>query len=229
MVLLVALTVRSIHAAPLPRHGRGELVLRCAVRGATVRIDNRFAGLTPLAYPIAGRAGSHLVTVEKKGYASFSEKIMLSAGKGTVLLVTLVPAALHDTSSDLAALALEPLPVATVSQPTAAPNTPFAPPTSDAAIVHRALEYVPHVAAVDPIALPPQPAKAPVTSDQDEVAEDDASPWYANRWLWAAAGGAVIASSLLIWQVNRGDSTRAPDVTLGRDLAFHSSLPKTPF
>ncbi|HEX2874767.1 MAG TPA: PEGA domain-containing protein [Polyangiaceae bacterium] len=56
------------------------LRLECAVSGATVKLDSRILGVTPLARPVRVDVGNHLLTVEADGYVPFSRRLSSSAG-----------------------------------------------------------------------------------------------------------------------------------------------------
>lgn len=58
-----------------------ELVLRCAVSGATVKVNGAIVGKTPLVSPIFLRAGRHDVLATAGGHEAFSRTLNLAAGQ----------------------------------------------------------------------------------------------------------------------------------------------------
>jgi len=69
----------------------GRVLLVTSVKGATVRIDGKEVGLTPLTAPIALAAGKHRVTVEAPGFMPFLEDTVVPSGSTLALDTTLVP------------------------------------------------------------------------------------------------------------------------------------------
>lgn len=71
-----------------------ELVVRVGaeVTGASLAVDGRLVGTLPLG-PQALAPGDHLVTVSRLGYAAFSRKVQLGAGKTVELEARLSPVA----------------------------------------------------------------------------------------------------------------------------------------
>lgn len=69
---------------------RGTLVVSVTEPGATVKIDGRIVGVSPLA-PQTTVAGTHLVEVEKKGFISQQEQVLVKADQTAARSVALVP------------------------------------------------------------------------------------------------------------------------------------------
>lgn len=55
--------------------------------GAEISVDGRLAAVTPLARPLELPSGSHLITVTKSGYRSFSQTATLEHGVATKIVV----------------------------------------------------------------------------------------------------------------------------------------------
>lgn len=68
------------------------LSLACDVAGATVLVDGKEVGKTPLAAPVALAPGSHDVKVVKDGFETFSAFISVNAGQTLVVTAKLSPA-----------------------------------------------------------------------------------------------------------------------------------------
>jgi hypothetical protein len=79
--------------APLTPHvSRGDLTVRvpAGLAGAVLSIDNREVGTLPLG-PQSLPAGEHLVTVRRAGFAGFSKKVTVAAGRPVELEARLAP------------------------------------------------------------------------------------------------------------------------------------------
>src|SRR6266478_7917218 len=57
------------------RRGLAEIAIRCPVAGATVSLDNRVLGQTPLEGPALAMPGKHQLHVEKPGYVDFDATV----------------------------------------------------------------------------------------------------------------------------------------------------------
>lgn len=70
--------------APLVPSGSGELIVKIVgdVQGARLLVDGRELGTLPMA-AIPAAPGDHLVEVRRAGYAPFSKKVTIGAGKPT--------------------------------------------------------------------------------------------------------------------------------------------------
>src|SRR5262249_34277674 len=69
----------------------GVIQIRANENGATVVIDNRERGTTPLATPLRVSAGSRYLRVYKEGFASFEKRVEVAGGKTSTIDVRLIP------------------------------------------------------------------------------------------------------------------------------------------
>ncbi len=83
LVMLALSPVAS--AAP-----NGKLVVQAAIKGATVTLDGKEVGKTPLE-PLTVRAGTHLVVVSKLGFLEHSSKVTIKAGATARFIADLLP------------------------------------------------------------------------------------------------------------------------------------------
>ena len=87
LVLVACLSVGSAAAAA---KGGTTVVIDSPVAGATVDIDGRVVGKTPLrAQPVT--PGSHVVRVRKLGFLEYSETIEIMSGHSITVLADLLP------------------------------------------------------------------------------------------------------------------------------------------
>jgi len=82
----------------VPPSATGSLQITTAPGGAAVSVDGTPKGATPLNVPGLG-AGSHTVTLTKAGYTDYQGTLTLSAGKTTLLNITLVAAPITTTTT----------------------------------------------------------------------------------------------------------------------------------
>ncbi len=66
------------------------VVVVCPVAGATVTVDGKVAGTTPLPSPLRVGAGSVAIAVEAKGYVPFHKDVAAAGGQLTTLTAGLV-------------------------------------------------------------------------------------------------------------------------------------------
>jgi hypothetical protein len=59
----------------------GTLVVDCEPAGATVTVDGRDRGPTPLAGPLRVSVGTHTLRIAKEGYAPFEERVLVASGE----------------------------------------------------------------------------------------------------------------------------------------------------
>lgn len=92
----------AAHQLLAPETVRGELQVLADLPGATVRIDGRAVGTTPLARPVAGLTlGAHEVIVEKPGSRVVKTQVDVRFQKTTqvvVGLIELVPTPVRSTA-----------------------------------------------------------------------------------------------------------------------------------
>ncbi len=68
----------------------GTLKLNATETGATVRLDNRIIGTTPLQ-PIQAAGGTHTLSIEKKGFVIYSKDIDILSQEATDIQARLLP------------------------------------------------------------------------------------------------------------------------------------------
>jgi hypothetical protein len=61
----------------------GYLFVDCTIKGATVFIDGKNIGLTPLREPLPYGAGRHQIVVDRDGYTRFDQHVSVEKGKVT--------------------------------------------------------------------------------------------------------------------------------------------------
>jgi tetratricopeptide (TPR) repeat protein len=66
------------------------LRVECAVKGASVLLDSRLLGTTPLTRAVRVDIGTHRLTVESDGYLPFTRPLTLSTGSSSEVTVTLL-------------------------------------------------------------------------------------------------------------------------------------------
>jgi hypothetical protein len=73
-----------------PAKYEGSLKVACRVAGATVWLDGKMMGTTPLSDAFEGlRAGFHQLEIKKKGHISFTQELRVPVGKIKTVLATL--------------------------------------------------------------------------------------------------------------------------------------------
>ncbi len=85
LALLVTLAPSSL----LAKKG-GTVAIECTVQGASVEIDGKSVGKTPLK-PQSVSAGSHTIKVKKLGFLEYVEKVAVPPGKTTKVVADLLP------------------------------------------------------------------------------------------------------------------------------------------
>lgn len=76
---------------PLLSDKRGYLVVDTRESGASVQVDGKLVGITPLAGRLELPMGPHEVVVEKEGFLVWARTVDLEPGQATVAPVALVP------------------------------------------------------------------------------------------------------------------------------------------
>lgn len=76
---------------PLLADKKGFLVLDVQESGATVKVDGRLVGVTPLAGRLEVAMGAHEVLVEKEGFLAYAKTVDVPPNQATVEAVSLVP------------------------------------------------------------------------------------------------------------------------------------------
>lgn len=85
--VLMALCAANVHAK-----GAGSIVITASVDGASVEIDGKVVGQTPLASHTVS-AGSHKVKVKKLGFMEHAETVKVGNGKSAQVIADLLPVA----------------------------------------------------------------------------------------------------------------------------------------
>jgi hypothetical protein len=222
LVLLTLLALPGTTDAAKARPAR--LVIDTPVDGATVEVDGKVVGKTPLT-PVAITPGKHTVRVKKPGYLEVVEVVDAHAG-ATVRVAAhlLVAPAGGDADLDLVPLA---------PPPTKAVPTPRPPEERGARPDELDLEPLvsPELAPIGPTppglrppAVPP-PRPDFVSPPMITIAVPPESPdaWYRRPWVWGgAAAVALAAAGGVTWALtHRGGSSPCYDTwTLGQSGSF---------
>ena len=82
----------------------GHVALRTNVEGASVMVDGKEVGKTPLASALPLTVGRHVLTVERSGYESAERPVDVTAGAQQDLEILLVKQAGEPASEDLSAV-----------------------------------------------------------------------------------------------------------------------------
>ncbi len=69
----------------------GRLVVSAVEEGATVAVDDVVVGVTPLREPLTLGAGTHTVTIDKRGFVRFAKDVVVSEGADTRVDVLMQP------------------------------------------------------------------------------------------------------------------------------------------
>ncbi|HEV8323219.1 MAG TPA: PEGA domain-containing protein [Myxococcota bacterium] len=129
------------------------------VAGATVYVDGKAVGTSPISEPLELAAGKHRVVAEKTGYRNALATVVVVGGVKTVNL-SLTPV-------DGASPAPAPIPVPVPTAPTAVPA-----PTPGPA----AAPLTPAPGPAAPAATPGTPTAVPAPGSPDEMPSPDAAP-----------------------------------------------------
>ncbi len=210
LVLLVAVASLVPAAAgrrPRARPKRGRLAVQCNVEGATVLVDGREVGRTPLSKPISGLApGRHAVGVRKPGYLPVDEVVRVRPGKTATLEVLLLPTA------GVLTVRSDPEGAEVFVNGVLAGTTPLRDwevVPGEVTLIVRAPGHEPYRAdlrirageartldlSLEPLGATPPPA-AVSTELLPPPAKDGGLPW-GSWWLWAAVGAAVLGGTAL--------------------------------
>jgi hypothetical protein len=97
LLALIAVLVTTWFLGPADAEARrkkprtGTLVLRSMTDGASVQIDGREVGTTPIADPIVLPAGKHTLKMTKRGHTEYIDVFNIAQGKATELDLDLLP------------------------------------------------------------------------------------------------------------------------------------------
>jgi len=228
----LALAGACLVAAVHPRHAvaakKGTLEIRCAVDGATVEVDGKSIGKTPMR-PKVLSAGRHNLRVTKAGYVEFSDRISIQTGSNEKIVVNLTAktgtARLEHPGQgdmDLAAIPLEPPKPAGKSgviggdlalEPLA--DLPASKPGSDLELEPLVQAEGKKVERLDASPLTPGPFTSPSVEEQLPTVR----PWYLQWWAFSTAG-AVVVGSVALAITMAGGSKGGPNCrwTLGQPM-----------
>lgn len=166
-----------------------DVTLEISPAGATITVDGRPAGTTPLAKPIQIAAGTHAIEVTAEGYTPQKQDLMVSAGVPIALKVALVVIpktgkARITTSVPRATISIDGHPVGIAPlEIELGPGGHTLEVSAPSYQVHRGELTV----------APGQTRDVPITLDKELVTS---KPWYMNKYVWAAAGVVVVGIGL---------------------------------
>jgi hypothetical protein len=182
------------------------IVIDCSLAGATVEIDGRRVGKTPLG-PQAVIAGKHVVKITAAGYVGYHEQVVTAAGHTYELHVRLAKST-AGVGDELDLVPLAPRPV-----PSGGKGSK---PQADGP---DALELEPIVESpagtASPKATPPPAAGEDTTGGAltpggasfGEELPPLLLPWYKRPWIWGVAAGVVLVGSAAVVLTMRGHGT----------------------
>lgn len=171
----------------------GTLLVHSLTEGATIHVDGREAGQTPMHHPLALSPGEHTLRVSKPGHADYIDTFRIEGGGETVLQIDLIA-----VSAALTVLA-RPRGAEVIVDGKLLGEAPWSGDVEPGRrrVVIRAPGHTPwrrtlrvELGEQYPIDVVLLPAEEPV-----------AGPWYHEPWVWIGAGAvvttAVVAGVLL--------------------------------
>ena len=190
------------------------VLVRCATEKAAIFIDGDQVGQTPLAEPLALKAGEHTIRVARLGFTPFIDVFKIRPGQVTKLDVEIIPISgvLRVTSAEAAP------PPPTKDEPTPMALRVFVdgkylgqPPIEvELAIGSHSVRverpgYYPDSFTVSAVAgqtVEHEVVLKPLPPDQNPYAKKGPAPtkWYQKWWVWTlgAVGVAVIATAVIV-------------------------------
>lgn len=185
----------------------GTLRVRSLTEGATIHVDGRPAGETPMRLPLALPPGPHTLRVSKPGHADYIDTFEVRAGRETVLEIDLIAVA---GALDVHA---RPRGAQVIVDGKLLGEAPWRGDVEAGRrrVVIRAPGHQPwrrtlrvELGEVYPIDVVLVPA---------EASEDEPTAWYAEPWLWVGAG-AVVATAVVVAVVLGAEDEPAADPDL---------------
>ena len=166
------------------------VTVRCPVGGATVSVNGKALGATPLKRPFYLAAGPYVVSVEKDGHVPLFKKVRARSGKPLRL------------TFDLKTVPTKPKPVAVKPPPKPAPAVIKPPDWAESAAVKPPAK--PEPAAVKPLAKPEpetpatEPAAVPPPSESQPSTAEPPRRGRIFTWIALGTAGALAVSGLVV-------------------------------
>lgn len=183
---------------------KGALAIACSVSGATVSIDGKVLGKTPLE-EFALISGTRRLKISKPGHVTYSRSVNIRTGKTLRLKISLKTEAADD---DLGGLELEPLQSNDSDGDLDMPLEDLSPSDSGDADLDLSLEPLETIDAVSP----KDGGQLPATDVGISVTP--AKPWWQKWYVIAGAGAAVVATTVTVIAASSGGGSSVPDADL---------------
>jgi hypothetical protein len=194
------------------RQNTAWITARSQPDGATVRLDGRLLGATPLASPEATSTGEHEIVLEHEGYVPVREHVTLAAGQRLALRFQMARVA---TAASLTIGIAQSIPGARI----AVDGVFVGPPP-----VTRQVEPGGHRVEAEAPGRTPYRAEIVLAPNQHRslvASLERPPPVYARPWIWIVAGvvvaGAAVTAALVGSQVH-ADPAPADVIYLGNAM-----------
>lgn len=213
LTMTIALGLCLAWPAAARRTRKGRLLVKADVVGATIEVDGRVIGESPMRMPFVVRAGRHDVTVSRPGHQRFQATVKVRSGRDKVVRARLpaVAAVLRVRTEPSGArvllngrmLGLAPVDVEL------APGRGLLEVLADGHSRHREPLRLELGAVTDR-----QIQLVPVdTAPADAVQGASDAPWYTSGWVWAATGAVVAGVVTTAIVLNADDDDPRPPPT----------------